>query len=46
MSLKRNDIQSMKMVKESLMPEGLHQALSPQEMADLLEFLKNQRRKA
>jgi putative membrane-bound dehydrogenase-like protein len=46
MSLKRSDIQNMKMLKQSLMPESLHQNLSAQEMADLLEFLRNQRRKA
>lgn len=46
MTLKRTDIQSMKQSKTSLMPEGLHQGLTPQEMADLLEYLKNQRRKA
>ena len=46
MNLKRSDIQTMKKLNESLMPEGLHQSMTQQELADLLDFLKNQRRKA
>lgn len=46
MTLKRSDIVSMKKMKESLMPEGLYQAMTQQELADLLEYLKGLRRKA
>jgi putative heme-binding domain-containing protein len=46
MSVKRSDIQSMKKMNESLMPEGLHQSMTQQELADLVEFLKNQKKKA
>lgn len=46
MTVKRSDIQSMKKLDASLMPEGLYQSMKPQELADLLEFLKNQKRKA
>ena len=46
MLLKRSDIQSMKKLNVSLMPEGLHQSMTPQELADLLEYLKNLKRKA
>ena len=35
----RKDIESMKGVGMSLMPEGLEAALSVQDVADLLEFL-------
>jgi putative membrane-bound dehydrogenase-like protein len=45
MNVKRNSIQSMKKLNESLMPEGLHLSMSLQELADLVEFLKNQQRK-
>ena len=45
LTLKRSDIQNMKKLNESLMPEGLHQSMTQQELADLLEFLKNQQRK-
>jgi putative heme-binding domain-containing protein len=39
--LKTADIKSMKQIKESLMPEGLHQTMSRQELADLLEYLNS-----
>jgi putative heme-binding domain-containing protein len=35
----RTNIQAVHRQTWSLMPEGLEQGLSPQEMADLLEFL-------
>jgi putative heme-binding domain-containing protein len=37
--LKTADIKTMKQMKESMMPEGLYQAISKQELADLLEYL-------
>lgn len=46
MNIKRSDVESMKKLKESLMPEGLYQNISSQELADLLEFLKGLQRKA
>ncbi len=36
----RSDIQSLHGTPQSLMPEGLEQAIPPQDMADLIAFLK------
>jgi putative membrane-bound dehydrogenase-like protein len=35
----RRDIEELKSTSKSLMPEGLEQGLSPQDMADLLQFV-------
>ncbi|MEJ7912883.1 MAG: PVC-type heme-binding CxxCH protein [Chitinophagaceae bacterium] len=37
--IKMADVKSMKRLKESLMPAGLHQTMKAQELADLLEYL-------
>src|SRR5262249_10558946 len=39
----RQDIESVQSTGQSLMPEGLEKTISLQEMADLLNFLKNWR---
>ena len=36
----RSDIQSMKPLGRSLMPEGLEGALKPQDLADLIGYLR------
>jgi putative heme-binding domain-containing protein len=38
--VKRSDLKSMKELKQSAMPEGLHANMSTQDMANLLEYLK------
>jgi putative heme-binding domain-containing protein len=40
-AIKQSEIQSKKQLDISLMPEGLYQGLSTQEMADLLEYLSS-----
>ncbi len=40
-SIKTTDIDAMQEIKESMMPEGLHQNFSKQDMANLLAFLKS-----
>lgn len=45
MPVKRSDVQSMKQLRQSLMPEDLHQSLSPQELADVLEYLSGLKKK-
>ncbi|MCH2064166.1 MAG: c-type cytochrome [Roseibacillus sp.] len=37
----RSDIKSLKSVNLSLMPEGLEEGLSPQDLADLISFLRS-----
>jgi putative heme-binding domain-containing protein len=39
-SLLRSDIQSISSTGTSLMPEGVEAAITPEEMADLIEFLR------
>ena len=39
--LKMSDVKSITELKMSMMPDGLHQSMSSQELADLLEYLKN-----
>ncbi len=39
-SIKTSEIDAMQEIKESMMPEGLHQSFSKQEMANLLAFLR------
>jgi putative heme-binding domain-containing protein len=43
--IKTSDVQSMKEMKESLMPEGLYQNRSTQDMANLLEYLETLKKK-
>ena len=40
-TIQQTDIASRSAAEISAMPEGLHHQISPQQMADLLEFLKN-----
>ena len=44
-SLKAADVKSRKQLNESMMPDGLDQAMTTQEMADLLEYLDNLKKK-
>lgn len=44
-SIKASDVKSMKKIKESMMPDGLDQAMSRQELADLLEYLDQLKKK-
>jgi putative heme-binding domain-containing protein len=39
----RNDIETIEPASVSLMPDGLEKAMSRQDLADLLEFLAQQR---
>ena len=43
--LKTSDVQSMKEMKESMMPEGLYQNISTQDLANLLEYLASLKKK-
>jgi len=43
--IKTSDVKSMKQLKQSLMPENLHQQLSNQELADLLEYMSSLKKK-
>ncbi len=43
--IKAIDIKSTKELKISMMPEGLHQSMSSQQLADLLEYLKSLQKK-
>ena len=38
-SIKAGDVASRKQLKESMMPDGLEQAMTTQDLADLLEYL-------
>jgi len=40
-----SDIASMKEMKQSLMPEGLYQNMSNQDLANLLEYLERLKKK-
>lgn len=40
-ALKTSDVKSLKQVKESMMPEGLHQAMSKQELADVIAYMNS-----
>jgi putative membrane-bound dehydrogenase-like protein len=42
--IKTSDVKSMKQLKESMMPGGLHQVISHQDLADLLEYMANLKR--
>jgi len=43
--IKTSDVQSIKEMKESIMPEGLYQNISTQDMANLLEYLASLKKK-
>jgi putative membrane-bound dehydrogenase-like protein len=43
--IKTSDVKSMKQLKESMMPPGLHQVISDQDLADLLEYMSDLKRK-
>ncbi|MBD0295793.1 MAG: dehydrogenase, partial [Flavisolibacter sp.] len=43
--IKGSEVQSIKQLKESLMPSGLYQTMTTQELADLLEYLANAKKK-
>ena len=40
-TIQKQDIDVMKSTGQSLMPEGLEKTIPPEQMADLLEFLKS-----
>jgi putative membrane-bound dehydrogenase-like protein len=44
-SIKTIDVKSMKKLKESMMPDGLEQAMTTQELADLIEYLDQLKKK-
>ena len=44
-TIKASDVKSMKKLSESMMPEGLEQAMNTQELADLLEYLDQLKKK-
>ena len=44
-SIKANEVASRKQMKESLMPDGLEQSMSTQDLADLLEYLDKLKKK-
>jgi putative membrane-bound dehydrogenase-like protein len=44
-SVKASDVQSMKKLPESMMPDGLEQTMSTQELSDLLEYLDQLKKK-
>ncbi len=43
--IKTSDIKAMKDLKVSMMPEGLHESMSLQDLANLLEYLKTLKKK-
>jgi putative membrane-bound dehydrogenase-like protein len=43
--IKTADVKSMQQLKQSMMPEGLHEAMSNQELSDLLAYLLELRKK-
>jgi putative membrane-bound dehydrogenase-like protein len=43
--IKTADIETMSQMKESMMPEGLYQAMSKEDLANLLEYLSSLRKK-
>ncbi len=44
--VKTSDVKSMKQMRESMMPEGLHESMSSQELADLIEYLVNLKKRS
>ena len=44
-SIKASDVTSRKQLKESMMPDGLEQSMSSQDLADLLEYLDKLKKK-
>jgi putative heme-binding domain-containing protein len=44
-SLKTSDVKSIKQLKVSMMPEGLHESMSTQDLANLLEYLSTLKKK-
>jgi putative membrane-bound dehydrogenase-like protein len=44
-NIKTSDVKSMKKLKESMMPDGLDQAMTTQELADLIEYLDQLKKK-
>ncbi len=43
--LKTADVLALTQMKESMMPEGLYQTMSPQDLANLLEYLEGLKKK-
>jgi putative heme-binding domain-containing protein len=43
--LKTADIKSMQQLKQSMMPDGLHEAMSNQDLSDLLAYLLELKKK-
>ena len=43
--LKTSDVKTMTAIKQSMMPEGLYQNMSTQELANLLEYLSGLKKK-
>jgi putative heme-binding domain-containing protein len=43
--IKTRDVKSMREIKESMMPEGLHESMSKQELVNLLGYLENLKKK-
>jgi putative heme-binding domain-containing protein len=43
--IKTRDVKSMKELKESMMPEGLHESMSKQDLVNLLGYLENLKKK-
>jgi putative membrane-bound dehydrogenase-like protein len=43
--IKTSDVKSMKQLKVSMMPEGLHENMSTQDLANLLEYLQGLKKK-
>jgi putative heme-binding domain-containing protein len=43
--IKTSDVKSMKELKESMMPEGLHESMSKQDLVNLLGYLENLKKK-
>ena len=44
-TIKTSDVKSTEQLKTSMMPEGLHENMSGQELADLLEYLSTLKKK-
>ncbi|HEX8356323.1 MAG TPA: c-type cytochrome, partial [Segetibacter sp.] len=44
-NLKTSDVKTTKQLKVSMMPEGLHESMSSQDLADLLEYLSGLKKK-
>jgi putative heme-binding domain-containing protein len=43
--IKTSDVKSIKQLKVSMMPEGLHESMSTQDLANLLEYLNGLKKK-